>query len=154
MNALTPDRLQRLCRGECYNPSARRLSISRIEVIRIRPQSSPAEPVAPLIEDPWKTFDCDTNSSNGCTFEFDDTDFASAGRDSVYYVRALQEPQAAINADGLRCEWNDQGECESVNACFGDDRTARDDDCMAQTSARAWSSPIFIDFVPGEHIGE
>lgn len=154
MNALTPDRLQRLCRGECYNPSARRLPISRIEVIRIRPQSRPAEPVAPLIEDPWKTFDCDTGSSNGCTFEFDDEEFAGDGRDSVYYVRALQEPQAAINAGGLRCNWNDQGECESVNACFGDDRTAKEDDCMAETSARAWSSPIFIDYIPGERIGE
>ena len=154
MNALSSDRLQRLCRGECYNPSARRLPISRIEVIRIRPQSSPGESVTPLIEDPWKTFDCDTGNTNACSFEFDDPDFAGNGRDTVYYVRALQEPQPAINAGGLRCEWNDQGECVSVNACYGDDRTAADDDCLADAEARAWSSPIFIDYLLSERFGK
>ncbi len=122
-------------------------------MIRIRPQSSPGESVKRLIQDPWKTFDCDTSNTSGCTFEFDDPDFARSGRDAVYYVRAMQEPQPAINAGGLRCERNDQNECISVNACYGDDRTALDDDCLADAEARAWSSPIFIDYLLSEHSG-
>ena len=154
MNALSPDRLDRLCRGECYNPSARRVPIKRIEVIRIRPQVSPGESVKTLIEDPWKSFDCDTGNHNGCVFEFGDPEFATIGRDSVYYARALQETQPAINADGLRCVWNEEGVCVRVNACYGDDRTAVDDDCLAESEARAWSSPIFIDYLPAERIGK
>lgn len=153
INALSANRLEKLCRGECYNPSARRLPIARIEVIRIRPQAFPGEPVAALIEDPWKAFDCDTNSTNGCSFEFDDPDFADHGRDTVYYVRALQTPRDMINAGGLRCELNAQGQCTATNACYGDDRTAKDDDCLAAAGARAWSSPIFIDYMIGKPAG-
>ncbi len=153
INALTPERLELLCRGECYNPSSERVPISRIEVIRIRPQNRPGEPVDSLIEDPWKTFDCDINDHNGCEIEFEDLDFAAAGRDAVYYVRALQVAQESINAGGLRCDLDEQGQCIKVNACYGDDRTDPEDLCAAQAQARAWSSPIFVDFRPGESPG-
>ena len=146
LNALPPERLDHLCRGECYNPSGERLAISRIEVIRIRPQTTHAEAVGPLIEDPWKVFDCDTSVSSGCEFEFEDADFAAQGRDTVYYVRALQQAQSTINAGGLRCEFDDRGQCIKLNACYGDNRTADDDDCVADAQHRAWSSPIFIDY--------
>jgi len=146
MNALSPQRLERLCRGECYNPSTERRPISRIEVIRIRPQMVPNEPVGPLIEDPWKTFQCDSSDADGCTVEFSDPDFATSARDAVYYVRALQTSQSTIDAGGLRCEKDDKGQCISVNPCYGDDRTAGDDNCTADAQARAWSSPIFVNF--------
>ncbi|MDH3432669.1 MAG: DUF3604 domain-containing protein, partial [Gammaproteobacteria bacterium] len=146
MNALPADRLQRLCRGECYNPSAKRIGIQRIDVIKIRPQIVAGEDVVSLIEDPWQSFACDSNDGNGCSVEFEDPDFATSGRDTVYYVRALQAPQPAINAGGLRCEWDRQGRCARVQACYGDDRTDPDDDCLAESEGRAWSSPIFVDF--------
>ena len=150
MNALSPERLELLCRGECYNPSTERQPISRIEVIRIHPQIKPDEPVGPLIEDPWKTFECDAAAGEGCEVEFSDPEFPVNGRDSVYYVRALQSPQSTINADGLRCEFDDQGQCIKVDACYGDDRTAKDDNCAADAPAHAWSSPIFIDYRSGD----
>jgi hypothetical protein len=146
LNALPAERLERLCRGECYNPAPERQAISRIEVIRVRPQASPGEPVGPLIEDPWKRFDCNGDAASGCEVEFSDPEFATGGRDAVYYVRALQQAQPTINAAGLRCEFDDQGQCVKVNACYGDDRTAASDNCLADAEARAWSSPIFIDF--------
>jgi len=150
LNALSPERLDLLCRGECYNPSADRHPVTRIEVVRIRPQNRPGQPVGPLIEDPWKSFDCEAEPGTGCSVEFDDPDFASSARDSVYYVRALQGPEATINAGGLRCELDAQGECTKVNACYGDDRTDADDNCMKDTRHRAWSSPIFVDYLSAD----
>jgi len=142
---LSPARLEALCRGECYHPSGARRPISRIEVVRIRPQVRAGEPVGELIEDPWKAFDCDTGDTSGCSFEFDDPEFAAAGRDTVYYVRALEAPQPMINAGGLRCVRGPAGECVEVRPCYGDDRTASEDQCLQPASPRAWSSPIFVD---------
>jgi hypothetical protein len=153
LNALPPERLERLCRGECYNPSPERVAISRIEIVRILPQRFRDEPVGRLIEDPWKSFECDTANRDGCEVEFTDPNFTANGRDAVYYVRALQTPQETINADGLRCEFHEQGQCLRVNACYGDDRTPRGDDCAAEAQHRAWSSPIFLDFVQREPAG-
>lgn len=143
--ALGHERLERLCRGECYNPADQRLAIDRIEVIRIRPQEVKGEPVAPLIEDPWRTFDCDVGQNNGCSVEFEDPDFISSGRDAVYYVRALQVEEPIINAGGLRCAYDEWGQCIEVKPCYGDDRTDSGDQCLSTASHRAWSSPIFID---------
>lgn len=99
-NTLSPERLEYLCRGECYNPSDERHRIIRLEVVRIRPQTSKNEPIASLIDDPWKRFDCGPDPA-GCAVEFDDPEFAG-NREVVYYARAIQEPTAAINAGGLR----------------------------------------------------
>lgn len=144
--ALDEARLHHLCRGECYNPSDQRKRITRIEVVRIRPQSHPGEPLQPLIEDPWKVFTCDPDAA-GCSVDFDDPQFASFGRNSLYYVRAIQEPSPTINADNLRCERDAEGKCIVAAPCYGDYRTEYQDDCLAESEERAWSSPIFIDHV-------
>jgi len=145
LNALSAERLELLCRGECYNPGDRRIPIERIEVIRIRPQMRPGEPVTQLIEDPWRSFACDVDQSDGCTFEFEDSEFLGSARSAVYYVRALQSEEPVINAGGLRCEKDDEGRCLKTRACYQDDRTAQDDDCLSPARHRAWSSPIFIE---------
>ncbi len=150
VNGLSAERLEALCRGECYNPSGRRNPISRIEVIRIRPQAVNGEPVGSLIEDPWRTFDCDVDEPAGCRFEFSDPEFAPAARDTVYYVRALEAPRAMINAGALRCARDADGRCTGVDACYGDDRTPADDLCLGTAQPRAWSSPIFIDYAADE----
>ncbi len=144
-NALGDERLEWLCGGECYNPGDERLRIERIEVIRIRPQQSPSEPVGPLIEDPWRSFDC-PDDPLGCTVEFEDDEFVSAGREAIYYARAVQEATPMINADNVRCEYSEQGDCIAVNPCYGDYRTADDEDCLAEAEQRAWSSPIFVTY--------
>lgn len=73
-------------------------------------------------------------SPSGCVVEFDDPDFARLGRDTVYYVWAIQEPSPAIHADPLRCEYDENGNCVQVNLCFGDYRTPADDDCLGGVS--------------------
>jgi hypothetical protein len=143
--ALSAARLEHLCRNECYNPSDDRKLIDRIEVVRIRPQVDPEEPVGGLIEDPWLVLPCEANPG-GCLVEFEDRDFPGAGRDAVYYVRAIQEPSATINGGRLRCERDANGRCTAIDPCFGDGRTDYQDDCLAETEERAWSSPIFVDF--------
>jgi hypothetical protein len=138
--ALGPERIERLCRGECYHPSDQRRLITRIEVIRIRPQSRAGEPVERLIEDPWKVLPCEPSAS-GCTQTFTDPDFVREGRESLYYVRAIEAPSPAVNAGLLRCEKDAAGECTKVRACID---APEGDDCLAETEERAWSSPIFL----------
>ncbi|MBW1683777.1 MAG: DUF3604 domain-containing protein [Deltaproteobacteria bacterium] len=141
VNALGPEDLQRLCRGECYNPSDQRRLITRIEVVRIRPQATPGEEVRPLIEDPWRVFDCEADPA-GCAVTFTDPDFAGSGRDALYYVRAIEAPIPVVNAGLLRCEQDEAGRCLSVDPCTGDEPAS--DDCLAEDEQRAWSSPIFV----------
>ncbi len=142
-SALGPEAIERICRGECYHPSDRRRPITRIEVVRIRPQTTPDEPVAKLIDDPWRVFAC-APSEAGCVVQFEDPDHAASGRDAVYYVRAIEASTEMINADNLRCTRDADGRCVDVDPCWGDYRTG-DDDCLAPAEPRAWSSPIYVD---------
>ena len=144
--ALGAERIERLCRGECYNPSDDRKRITRIEVVRIRPKARRTDRVADLIDDPWKVHSCPPDAS-GCTFEFEDPTFATSGRDTVYYVRAIEEPSPTVNAGNLRCTRDAEGSCIEVNPCYGDYRTDYQDDCLADSEERAWSSPIFVDWI-------
>ncbi|MCZ6781864.1 MAG: DUF3604 domain-containing protein [Proteobacteria bacterium] len=139
--ALGAERLAALCMNECHHPGDARHRIARIEVIRIRPRGDPAEEMATLIEDPWQTIAC-SGEAAGCVAEFSDPDFQEAGRDTVYYVRAIQEPTPHVNGDGLRCERDLGGACTSVRLC----RAGAGDDCLEDAEARAWSSPIFVDY--------
>jgi len=141
VQGLSPERLERLCRGECANPSDTRRAITRIEVVRIRPQLSPDESLDLLIDDPWQTLAC-TGDVAGCVVEFEDETFSHDARDSVYYVRAIEAPKLAINGGGLRCERDEGGFCIQARACDEVDDT---DDCLEKVEPRAWSSPIFVD---------
>ena len=148
--AIGEQRIQSLCQGECFNPDRERYQISRIEIIRIRPQSYANEPIAPLIEDPWQTHQC-PESNDGCEIQFEDSDFTTGQRDSLYYVRAIQEPTSMINGAPLQCQqYNTQGQCTQYNRC---DVTDKNDNCLGTNEERAWSSPIFVDFLstPSPH---
>ena len=45
--------------------------------------------------DPWKIIDC-PKMDNGCRVRFSDEDFSSDKRDSVYYVRTIEEPKLEL----------------------------------------------------------
>ena len=78
-----------------FQSTDERNNISRIEIIRIRPQTYPNEPIETLIEDSWRIFECKP-SQEGCVVEFEDPNFIDANREVIYYVRAIQEPSLAI----------------------------------------------------------
>jgi hypothetical protein len=137
IRALGEERVEQICAGECYNPGDRRRRITRIEVIRIRRQQSEDEPVHELIEDPWKTIPC-PEGPELCVVQFEDPTYPALGRDTLYYVRAIQEPTPTVNGGGLRCKG------EVCEPCYGNFRTPADDDCLADAEERAWSSPIFL----------
>ena len=139
--ALSPEAIERLCLGECYNPSDRRRRITRIEVVRVRPQVSPEEDIADLIDDPWRTLHCD-DTLGGCAGTFVDPEFSTLGRDSVYYARVFEEPAPGVNAAGVNCEFDAEGRCIAANLCNDDG------DCLAEHEPRAWSSPIYVDHDP------
>jgi uncharacterized protein DUF3604 len=141
--ALGEARLEQLCRGECYHPSDERRHITHVDIVRIRPQNRPGEPVGQLIEDPWRRLPC-PSAGDSCTVEFDDPDFLAADRETIYYARAVQEPTPAVNAGGLRCRYDESGRCVEVRPCWGDYRTPADDDCLTPNAERAWSSPIYV----------
>jgi hypothetical protein len=138
-------RVGALCLDECHHPDDERHVISRIEVVRIRPQQNRGEPVEALIEDPWRTLPCPGEAA-GCVAEFSDPDFASSARDAVYYVRALQEETPAINGAPLRTRFDPDGNASSVAPCYGGYRQDPEDDCLSPVQERAWSSPIFVDW--------
>jgi hypothetical protein len=144
VEGLSPERLERLCRGECYHASDERHRITAIEVIRIRPQAGSGEDVGELIEDPWRRFECEPRA-DGCAVTFEDPDYAGSGRDVLYYARAIQEPTPAVNGVNLRAEFDSEGNVVGTSPCFGDYRTPFDEDCLAPVEERAWSSPIFLD---------
>lgn len=146
-SALGAERIETLCKGECFNPSDERKLITRIEVVRIRPQIHRDEPPRGLIDDPWKKLPCEP-SQNGCVVQFEDPEFVAGGRDTLYYVRAIEEPSPAVNGGQLRCRTDESGRCLEVNPCWSDYRTPETDDCLATIEERAWSSPIFVDARP------
>ena len=60
-------------------------------------------------------------------------------------ISMADNPSApGVNADNLRCEYDEKGACVNVNLCGGPG--ALEDDCLAEHEPRAWSSPIFVDF--------
>lgn len=141
--ALSPDRVEHLCDGECYNPSDKRRRITRIEIVRIAPQQDRRENIANLIDDAWKVIPCSPDES-GCTVEVEDPEFLHYQRDIMYYVRAIEEPSMAVNANGARCKYDDNGRCLEVDLCSDQ---SPGDDCLAETEERAWSSPIMVYYV-------
>ncbi len=140
IDAMSPEQLARLCQGECYHPSDVRRKISRIEIVRIRPQTDAAQSVASRVEDPWKRLTCPEDSS-GCRVAFSDDEFAASNQDVLYYARAIEEPSLAVAADPLGCTRDELGQCIEIDPCFS---RSDDDECLAQTEHRAWSSPIFV----------
>ncbi|MEM7408745.1 MAG: DUF3604 domain-containing protein [Myxococcota bacterium] len=137
------DRLARLCGGECFHPTDTRRPIVRIEVIRVRPQRTADEPLADLIEDPWRSFACD-GDLEGCVVRFSDPEFVAGQRDTTYYVRAIEVASPAVNGGTLRCEPGDAGPCTQMQPC--DPWAPESEDCLAPVEERAWSSPIFVDW--------
>ena len=128
---LDPERIEALCLGECFNPSDERKLITRIEVVRIRPQTEAHEPIAGRIEDPWRVFACEPSQA-GCVVQFEDPDFAASARARrVLRARDRGAERRPSTAENLRCEHDESGNCVEVNPCYGDYRTAFDDDCLA-----------------------
>ena len=78
----------------------------------------------------------------GCAIEFSDPEFASAERDTLYYVRAYEPARPAVNGGSLRCEYDAEGRCVEIRPC------APGDDCLYDYAPRAWSSPIYVDYSP------
>ena len=85
-------------------------------------------------------------NSSGRAVIFSNRDFASARRDSLYAVRAIEQLRPALNAAKLRCSYDEQGNCMALTPCFGDYRAEYQDDCLAETGQRARCSPIFVEY--------
>ena len=94
------------------------------------------------IEDPWRRFDCAPDPA-GCTLIFDDPEYAESPQDTVYYVKALEEPSLGLNGRPLETEFDAAGNPVRITPCTPD-RVATGG-CPAEVQERAWSSPIFID---------
>ena len=142
VEALGEPRVDHVCHGECYHPGSERRPITRIEVVRIRPQVAADEPLEGLVEDPWRVLPCPADGS-GCVVEFADAEFATSGRDAVYYVRAIEASDELISGSNpLGCRYDATGRCVETTPCTS---VPGDGDCLSEAEPRAWSSPIFVD---------
>jgi hypothetical protein len=149
--ALGADRIESLCGGQCYSPGNRRKAITRIEIVRIRPQLTPDEKIAPLVESPWRIHECPEGASE-CTYQFEDEEFLSGERPSLYYARVIQEAEPLISGDPFGCVYDEAGACVERNYCVGEYATATEN-CLHIAEPRAWTSPIYLN-VPnaaGDH---
>lgn len=138
--ALGSERIESLCRNECFNPSNESHNIVRIEVIKVLPRMSADELTTDLIKDPWRVLHCKSEQSS-CEAEFSDNSFVQDGREAAYYARAIQEATPTIQGDSLACEYNEAGVCVKANLCLGDGPA---NDCLSLAEHRAWSSPIYV----------
>jgi len=147
-NALGQERVNELCFDECYNPSDKRKFVQRIEVIKVLPQEFNDQKVDDRIMDPWKVHYCNPDE-NGCSFTFQDQDFANDQKDASYYVRAIEVPTPQINVKGGVCTFDDDGNCIDYKLCTQDWRHPRNvETCSEIDEHRAWSSPIYVDYLP------
>ena len=136
IQALGEERVEQICAGECYNPAT-------------ADAGSPGSRSSASGGSRARTSRCVSSSKiHGrrsrapkgelCVVEFEDPTYGALGRDTLYYVRAIQEPTPTVDGGGLRCKG------EVCEPCYGDFRTPADDDCLVDTEERAWSSPIFL----------
>ena len=138
LDALGAERTASLCAGECYSPTDRRRRLTRIDVVRIRPQLHADESITELVDDPWRSFACPPDPA-GCEAVFVDDEYPGLGRDAVYYARVFEEETPAVNGRPLRCTWDEAGACVETEPC------ADTGECIDLYAQRAWSSPIFVD---------
>lgn len=66
------------------------------------------------------------------------------GRDALYCARAFETPDLAVEARGLRCERDAEGNCIRTHSCAGPGGASHD--CLAPFEPLTWSSPIYVDF--------
>ena len=145
-NSMSKEEIERLCLNECYNPTNERNLIDRIEVIKIIPTEN-LDALDNAIQDPWLVFDCN-DTGQGCLVSFEDKQFTKDKVSSVYYIRAIQEESMAVGGDPLRCEYNEKGECIKIKPCYASGPEFEpSDDCLAPIGERAWSSPIFLNYL-------
>ena len=145
-NSMSKEEIERLCLNECYNPTNERNLIDRIEVIKITPTEK-LDALDNAIQDPWLIFDCN-DTGQGCLISFEDKQFNKDKVSSVYYIRAIQEESLAVGGDPLRCEYNENGECIKIKPCYASGPEFEpSDDCLAPIGERAWSSPIFLNYL-------
>ncbi len=130
-----------VCHDHCYNVDVDdRLAIDKIEVVRIeRGTGDIAKAISVTVHE------CDaaeSKSEDGCVIAFDGE--AMGSTPVLYYVRALQEPTDAFNADTVRCEEYDANDaCVKSKPCESSSGGG-EYDCQAEGQERAWSSPIFL----------
>ena len=145
-SSMPKEEISRLCLNECYNPSNERNLIDRIEVVKINPTQD-LNNLSSAIQDPWLVFKCE-DRGQGCSVSFEDEEFTKNKTQSVYYIRAIQKESLAVGGDPLRCEYNEQGECIKINPCYASGPEFEPtDDCLALIGERAWSSPIFLNYI-------
>ena len=140
--ALSSERIEHLCMGECYHPSDQRRAISRIEIVRIAPRSAPTSPWHRSSRTPGAPTPATVTPPAACTPSAT-PEFRKDGRDTLYYARVYEVPKPGINANNLRCRYDADGRCVEVDLC--PDADGSDPECLAPHEPRAWSSPIYVD---------
>ena len=132
-------------RASATTRATARRPITRIEVVRIRPQARAGEPVEPLIEDPWRELRVRRRDPPGCVATFDGPGLRRR-RARRALLRARDRGAERRRSTAASSAASATPRVAAPRSTSAASPAATTTTASAPSEPRAWSSPIYVDY--------